>query len=280
MRKYNLSFIVLIIVILQGCAFFDAVKVDPYKSMGEPELYEQGSIFLSNGDITSAVATFEILEARFPFSTYSQQSILDLAFAYYDFGDKDSAVAECDRFIDLYPNHPSLDYAFYLRALSNLEKGQPFFQEILGQDVSKYDVTRLENAYNDFLLITNRFKNSKYVADASNRLIFLRDNMARHEVYVARYYLKRQAYIASSERSKFMLEKYPGAPSTRDALIILIESYNKLEMVELARATADVLSRNFPNYTYSLNENNLVIVKDSNEKNVSEKKSLFNLGIF
>ena len=77
-----------------------------------------------------------------------------------------------------------------------------------------------------------------------------------------------------------MLEKYPGAPSTRDALIILIESYNKLEMVELAKATADVLSRNFPNYTYSLNENNLVIVKDSDEKNVSEKKSLFNLGFF
>ena len=208
-------------MILQSCAYFDAVKVDPYKSMGESELYEQGSIFLSNGDIPSAVTTFETLEARFPFSTYSQQSILDLAFAYYDYGEKDSTIAECDRFIDLYPNHPNLDYAFYLRALSNLEKGQPFFQEILGQDVSKYDVSRLTDAYNDFLLITNRFKDSKYADDASNRLIFLRDNMARHEVYVARYYLKRGAYVASSERSKFMLEKYPGAPSTQDALIIL-----------------------------------------------------------
>ncbi len=94
---------------------------------------------------------FEMLEARFPFSTYAQQSILDLAFAYYDFGQKDDAIAECDKFIDLYPNHPNLDYAYYLRALSNLEKEQPFFQEILGQDVSKYDVTRLKKAYDDFL---------------------------------------------------------------------------------------------------------------------------------
>ena len=280
MRKFNLSFVVFILMMLQSCAYFDVVKVYPYKSMGESELYEQGSIFLSNGDIPSAITTFETLEARFPFSTYSQQSALDLAFAYYDYGQKDSTIAECDRFIDLYPNHPNLDYAFYLRALSNLEKGQPFFQEILGQDVSKYDVSRLKDAYNDFLLITNRFKDSKYADDASNRLIFLRNNMARHEVYIARYYLKRGAYVASSERRKYMLENYPGSPSTKDALIILIESYNKLEMVELAKTTADVLTKSFPNYTYLLNEDKLVIVKDSNEKVTTEKKSFFNLGLF
>ncbi len=102
----------------------------------------------------------------------------------------------------------------------------------MGQDVSKYDVTRLKDAYDDFLLVTNRFKGSKYAKDASNRLIFLRNSMAKHEVYVANYYLKRGAYLASSERSKYMLEKYPGAPATEDALIILIESYNKLEMIE------------------------------------------------
>jgi outer membrane protein assembly factor BamD len=280
MRKFNLSFVVFILMMLQSCAYFDAVKVDPYKSMGESELYEQGSIFLSNGDIPSAVTTFETLEARFPFSTYSQQSILDLAFAYYDYGEKDSTIAECDRFIDLYPNHPNLDYAFYLRALSNLEKGQPFFQEILGQDVSKYDVSRLKDAYNDFLLIANRFKDSKYADDASNRLIFLRDNMAKHEIYVARYYFKRGAYVASSERSKYMLEKYPGAPSTEGALLILIESYNNLEMIELAKTTADVLIKNFPSYTYSLNENKMVIVTDNTNNSSREKKSFFDLGLF
>ena len=280
MRKYNLSFVVLILLILQSCAYLNKVTIDPYKSMSEAELYEQGSVFLANADIPSAVNVFGTLEARFPFSTYAQQSILDLAFAYYDFGQKDETIAECDRFIDLYPNHPNLDYAFYLRALSNLEKGQPFFQEILGQDVSKYDVTRLKDAYNDFLLVTNRFKGSKYAEDASNRLIFLRDSMAKHEVYVASYYLKRGAYLASSERSKYMLEKYPGAPATKDALIILIESYNKLEMIDLAKSTADVLTQNFSNYSYTINENKMVIIKDSTKKDVIEKKSFFNLGLF
>jgi outer membrane protein assembly factor BamD len=256
------------------------VTIDPYKSMSEADLYEQGSLFLASADIPSAVSVFGTLEARFPFSTYAQQSILDLAFAYYDYGQKDETIAECDRFIDLYPNHPNLDYAFYLRALSNLEKGQPFFQEILGQDVSKYDVTRLKDAYNDFLLVTNRFKGSKYAEDASNRLIFLRDSMAKHEVYVANYYLKRGAYLASSERSKYMLEKYPGAPATKDALIILIESYNKLEMIDLAKSTADVLTQNFSNYSYMLDENKMVIIKDSTKKDVIEKESFFDLGLF
>jgi outer membrane protein assembly factor BamD len=255
------------------------VTIDPYKSMSEAELYEQGSLFLASADIPSAVSVFGTLEARFPFSTYAQQSILDLAFAYYDYGQKDETIAECDRFIDLYPNHPNLDYAFYLRALSNLEKGQPFFQEILGQDVSKYDVTRLKDAYNDFLLITNRFQGSKYAKDASNRLIFLRDSMAKHEVYIARYYLKRGAYLASSERSKYMLEKYPGAPATEDALIILIESYNKLEMINLAKITADVLTENFSNYSYTLNENGIVL-KDNTQKDTIEKESFFDLGLF
>ena len=280
MRKFNLSFVVLILLILQSCSYFNTVTIDPYKSMSEAELYQEGSVFIANGDIPSAVNVFGTLEARFPFSTYSQQSILDLAFAYYDFGQKDQTIVECDRFIDLYPNHPNLDYAFYLRALSNLEKGQPFFQEIFGQDVSKYDITRLKDAYDDFLLITNRFKGSKYAKDASNRLIFLRDSMAKHEVYVANYYFKRGAFLASSERSKYMLEKYPGAPATKDALIILIESYNKLEMIDLAKSTADVLTQNFSNYSYTINENKMVIIKDSTKKDVIEKKSFFNLGLF
>jgi outer membrane protein assembly factor BamD len=104
--------------------------------------------------------------------------------------------------------------------------------------------------------------------------------MAKHEVYVANYYLKRGAYLASSERSKYMLEKYPGAPATKDALIILIESYNKLEMIDLAKSTADVLTQNFSNYSYMLDENKMVIIKDSTKKDVIEKKSFFDLGLF
>ena len=207
---------------------------------------------------------FEILEARFPFSTYSQQSILDLAFAYYDFGQKDDTIAECDKFIDLYPNHPKVDYAYYMRALSNLEKEQPFFQEILGQDISKYDVTRLKRAYNDFLEISNRFKGSKYADDAENRLIFLRNSMAKHETYIANYYLKRGAYVASSERAKYMLETYPGAPATKDALLILIESYNNLGSFNLALDNAKVLVTNYSNYSYTIDQNGKILVHDKN----------------
>ena len=279
MKKFNLS-LICILLSLTSCAFLDKAKVDPYKGMTEVELYTQGSDFLVNADIPQAVVLFEMLEARFPFSKYAQQSILDLAYAYYDFGEKDDAIAECDRFIDLYPNHPNLDYAYYLRALSNLEKEQPFFQEFLGQDISKYDVTRLKRAYNDFLLISNKFSGSKYAEDAENRLIFLRNAMASHEVYIANYYLKRGAFLASSERAKYMLETYPGAPASKDALIILIESYNKLGSSNLALDTAKVLITNYDNYRYIIGENNLIILQDKNIETTKEDGSFFNFGLF
>ena len=279
MNKFNLSLICLLLS-LTSCAFFDKAKIDPYKDMPEAQLYNLGSDFLANADIPQAVVLFEMLEARFPFSTYAQQSILDLAFAYYDFGQKDDAIAECDRFIDLYPNHPNLDYAYYLRAISNLEKEQPFFQELLGQDVSKYDVTRLKQAYNDFLLISNKFEGSKYAADAQNRLIFLRNAMANHEVYIAQYYLKRGAFLASSERAKYMLETYPGAPASKDALIVLIDSYNKLGSAELALETAEVLTTNYDNYEYTINENKLITIQNKNIATVDDEDSFFDFNLF
>ncbi len=280
MRKYNLSFVLIFLVLIQGCAFLEGAKVDPYENMSEESLYVQGSVFLENGDIPSAITVFETLEAKYPFSTYSQQSVLDLAYAYYDFGQKDDTIAECDRFIDLYPNHPNLDYAYYLRALSNLEKEQPFFQDILGQDVSKYDVTRLKDAYNDFLLIVNRFNKSKYADDAKNRLVFLRDSMAKHEVYIAKYYLKRGAYLASSERAKYMLEKYPGAPATKEALLVLIKSYNNLGLLDSAKVTADILVKNFPNYSYEIGNNSVILISDINERNIETNNSFFKLDLF
>ena len=280
MSKYNLSFVIVIMVLFQGCTFLETAQIDPYENMNEENLYAEGSIFLQNGDIPLAIAVFETLEAKYPFSTYSQQSILDLAYAYYDFGQKDETIAECDRFIDLYPNHPNLDYAYYLRALSNLEKEQPFFQDILGQDVSKYDVSRLKNAYDDFLFIANRFSDSKYADDAKNRLVFLRDSMAKHEVYIAKYYIKRGAYLASSERAKYMLEKYPGAPATKDALIVLIKSYNNLNLTDLAKVTADILVKNFPNYSYTIGNNYKISINDSYQENIEKDNSFFNLDLF
>ena len=279
MNKFNLSLICLLLS-LTSCAFFDKAKIDPYKDMPEAELYNLGSEFLANADIPQAVVLFEMLEARFPFSTYAQQSILDLAFAYYDFGQKDDAIAECDRFIDLYPNHPNLDYAYYLRAISNLEKEQPFFQELLGQDISKYDLTRLEQAYSDFLLISNKFEGSKYAADAQNRLIFLRNAMANHEVYIAKYYLKRGAFLASSERAKYMLETYPGAPASKDALIVLIDSYNKLGSSQLALETAEVLTTNYDNYQYTINENKSITIQNKDIVTVDDENSFFDFNLF
>ena len=130
------------------------------------------------------------------------------------------------------------------------------------------------------MLISNRFKGSKYANDAENRLVFLRNSMANHEVYIANYYLKRGAFIASTERAKYMLETYPGAPASRDALKVLIESYNKLGSTNLAIETAKVLTTNFNNYSYTVDQNNLVIIKDESVDTIVEESSFFDFGLF
>jgi len=248
--------------LLSSCSYWEGVfkEQDPTIGMSAAQIYGEGRSFLDAEDYPNAIRYFDILEARYPFGIYSTQSMLDLAYASYKSNLKAEAIVGCDRFIRLYPNHPNVSYAYYLRALSNFNIDQNFLTELFGQDPSKYDVSKLRESFDDFSVVINKFPDSKYAKDSRNRLFYIKNMMAANELYIAKYYVKRSAHVAAIERIKYLLVHYNGTPSTEEGLLILIESYKYLKMNDLATDTARVLKENYPDYTV-MNKNGIVTVK-------------------
>ena len=248
-RKYLVTCLI-IICLLPGCSFLDKMLEEEDTTVGltAAQLYNEGKEFLNLEDFNNAIRYFEVLESRFPFGKYSTQAMLDLSYAYYASDKRDKAIIEINRFIRLYPNHPEISYAYYLRALANFDKDANVLTRFFGYDPSRYDITSLKESFNDFSIVVNRYPDTKYAEDSLNRLIYIRNQIARSELYIAEYYHKRSAHVAAIERIKYMLENYGGTPSTEQGLIILIESYNSLNMRQLAFDTARVLKKNYPEY--------------------------------
>ena len=266
-RLFRLSYILLIMT-FSGCSSLGSIfeEKDPTVGLTASQLYAQGKEFLDAADFNNAIKLFEILEARYPFGKYSTQAMLDISYAYYASNQKDEAIIEINRFIRLYPNHPNVSYAYYLRALSNFDKDANIISRFFGHDPSRYDVTDLKNSFNDFTTVVNRFPDSKYADDSINRLRYIKNQIARNELYIAKYYDKRSANIAAIERVKFMLENYGGTPSSEEGLVILVKNYNDLKLYDLAYDSARVLKKNFPDYRIIKKDGQVSVIKDKKIK--------------
>ena len=266
-RLFRLSYILLIMT-LSGCSSLGSIfeEKDPTVGLTASQLYAQGKEFLDAADFNNAIKLFEILEARYPFGKYSTQAMLDISYAYYASNQKDEAIIEINRFIRLYPNHPNVSYAYYLRALSNFDKDANIISRFFGHDPSRYDVTDLKNSFNDFTTVVNKFPDSKYADDSINRLRYIKNQIASNELYIAKYYDKRSANIATIERVKFMLENYGGTPSSEEGLVILVKNYNDLKLYDLAYDSARVLKKNFPDYRIIKKDGQVSVIKDKKIK--------------
>lgn len=232
----------MLIAFLTGCA---STPGDEDQWTAE-QLYTEAKSALKAGDFETAIKHFETLEAKYPFGKYAEQAQLDTAYAYYKFDEPDSAIAAADRFIKLHPRHPHVDYAYYLRGLASASKKKGALDFIVRIDSSLLDPSSTRQAFDYFDQLVKRFPDSRYAADAVQRMRRLREDLARHEIYVARYYLKRRAYVAAANRATTVLETYPGSPSLRDALDILIDAYEGLGIEDLAADARRVKALNFP----------------------------------
>jgi|TARA_B100000745_G_scaffold107533_2_gene68853 outer membrane protein assembly factor BamD len=227
---------------LAGCATHDPLKDD----IPADELYKQGKEALDEGRYYDAADKFELLESRYPFGPLSQQGQLDLIFVYYKLNDSASALASADRFIRLYPNHPHVDYAYYMRGLINFNIDKSVLQKMFNTDFSQRDAGSSRQSFQDFSALLKRFPESDYANDARKRMIFLRNSLAEYELHVARYYMERGAYLAAANRAKYVVENYPQSPANIDALKLMVSAYKILGLDELAENAHNTLRFNFP----------------------------------
>jgi outer membrane protein assembly factor BamD len=241
--------LVLLLVGLAGCSSTPTTN-DETKNWSAQKIYAEAKDMLNSGSYEKAIKLFETLEARYPYGRYSQQAQLEVAYAYYKDNEPVSAVAACDRFIKLHPNHPNVDYAYYLKGLANFTEDQSLFARIADQDMTERDPRSASNSYASFQELSTRFPNSKYTPDAIARMKYLIDALAMHEVHVAQYYYKRGAYVAAANRAQYALKTYPQAPANELGIAIMVRSYDALGTNDLRDDALRVLKLNFPNSKY------------------------------
>jgi outer membrane protein assembly factor BamD len=218
------------------------------------ELYADAKQALDSKSWDQAIRTYKYLQTRYPFGRYTEQSMLDLSYAYFKGHEGQNALSTLNRFIRTYPTHPNVDYAFYLKGLVNYEENLGFLERLMPKRVRDRDQTRLRDAFVDFSELLRRYPDSRYVPDARQRMVYLRNNLAAYEVGVANFYMGHQAYIASANRARFALETYPNTPENEEALVMLHQSYVALNLTELADTTMQVLKLNYPDNYYVLGE--------------------------
>jgi outer membrane protein assembly factor BamD len=202
---------------------------------------------MDGGNYQKAIKIYEALESRYPFGPDSSQTQLDIAYAYYKNSDPEAALAAADRFIKVNPRSPNVDYAYYLKGLVNYNRDISFTQRFLPTDASQRDPGSARNAYDIFDELVRKYPSSKYVPDSRKRMVALKNNLAMHEVHVARYYMKRRAYVAAANRAAYVVEKYQRTTAVPYALQVMQEAYTKLDMPEQAKNAENTYKLNFPN---------------------------------
>lgn len=240
------------ILLAGGCVMLSACGLlgdqpDETASWSANKLYSEAKDALDGGDYTRAVKLYEKLEGRYPFGRYAQQAQIDTAYANYKDGETAAALAAVDRFIQLHPSHPNIDYAYYLKGLINFNDNLGWLGRFSGQDLSERDPKAARAAYDAFQTLITRYPDSKYTPDATLRMQYIVNSLAQHEVHAARYYYRRGAYLAAVNRAQQALKDYDGAPANEEALYIMVRSYDALGMKDLRDDAARVMERNYPN---------------------------------
>jgi len=243
--------VLLIILSLSGCAFFE--EKDETIGWSQQKLYTEASDNMRGGNYAKAIEYYEILLSRFPFGKYAHQAQLNLAFAYYRNSEPESALAAADRFIKLHPGHPATAYAYYLRGLTNFNRSLGFLDRFVPTDTSQRDPGAALESYKDFGEVVRLFPNSQYAEDSARHMLHLRNNLARHEVNVASFYIRRGAYLAAANRAEFVVQNYQRTPALREALQLMIVAYTELRLDDLANDARRVLA---------LNENTGALMQD------------------
>jgi outer membrane protein assembly factor BamD len=236
-------------VLLSGCSLLPE-KIDETQQWSASRLYSEAHDELNTGGYDKAIQYFEKLESRYPFGTFAQQAQMEIAYAHYRQGDQPEALAAVERFIKLHPDHPNLDYMFYLRGLINFNDRLSLFNFVAPQDPTERDPKAAREAFDAFKQLVDRFPNSIYAKDATVRLNYLVNAMAQYDVHVANYYYRRGAYLAAANRAQSAVTQYSGAPAIEEALFIMVRSYDALGLPDLRDDAERVMRKNFPSSAY------------------------------
>jgi outer membrane protein assembly factor BamD len=250
--RHLLILLMLGLFVTTGCSRLKGMFKDKDALEGQPveQIYAKGQKLMHSGNWSGATNAYKRLVAQYPYGPYTEQALMETAYAQYKSGDNEEAISSIDRFIRTYPTHRNTPYMYYLRGLVNSNRDTVFLQKVWTLDASRRDLATPMQAYNDFTIVTTRYPNSRYAVDARQRMVALRNMFARHDMDVGLYYLRRGANISALERAKYLLETYPQSEYQNDAVALMAEAYTRLGNATLAADAKRVLQQNDPQHPY------------------------------
>lgn len=238
--------VLVLFLFLSACATVE--DEDPTAGQTAAEIYHDAHEYLNDGEYESAIQYFQRLESRFPYGPYAEQAQLEIAYTYYKSQEYESSILAAERFIKLHPDHRSVDYAYYLRGLARYDGEQSFMSRWFNQDLTERDPRSMREAFHYFSELVRRFPDSRYDRDAIQRMRQLREGLAKYELHVANYYIRRSAFVAAAKRAQYVVKNYQGTLAVPEALAIMVKSYSELGLPKLAQDSKRVLKMNYPEY--------------------------------
>jgi outer membrane protein assembly factor BamD len=245
------SLATLALLLVAGCASNSA---DETKNWGPERLYTAAREELDDKNYQKAIGHYEKLESRFPYGRYARMAQIESAFAFWKDNENAQALAACDRFIKMHPNHPNVDYAYYLKGRINFNDDMGILGYLTVKDMTERDPRAAQDAFDAFRELVTRFPRSRYAPDARSRMNYLVNALASAEVNVAEYYLRRGAYVGAINRAQYALTNYPRAPAIKRALTVLVRAYDEMGLKELRDDANRTLAANFPEAKVKLGE--------------------------
>ena len=250
--KRNLSILgIFIILFVSACASNEEM---PDERLIEKELYDQAQSRLKSESYSTAIMSLEALESRFPFGRYAEQAQAELIYAYYMNSQFEASQSAAERFINLHPRHSHTGYAYYMKGLAAFTDDSGLFSRYFQSDLEKREVVMAQTSFDELSEFISRYPQSNYVSHAKQRMIYLKNLLAKHEMYVADFYMQRGAYLAAIGRSKYVIEHLPNTPQTPYALSILVEAYDLLGYEDLKKRNLNILTSNYPDFNFQENE--------------------------
>jgi outer membrane protein assembly factor BamD len=247
--RHSLAVFLALLSCLGGCGLLPEAG-DETRGWSAAKLYAEAKDNLSSRNYETAIKYYQKLEARYPYGRFAQQAQIEAAYAYYKDNEPAQAIAAADRFIKLHPNHPSVDYLYYLKGLANFNDDLGILGYFSSQDMTERDPKAARDAFEAFRELASRYPKSKYTPDAIARMNYLVNALAAHEIHVARYYIKRGAFVAAANRAQYALKTYPQSPTNEEGLVIMVKAYDALGLTGLRDDAERVMVKNFPNSAY------------------------------
>ncbi|MCF6767218.1 outer membrane protein assembly factor BamD [Thiotrichales bacterium 19S11-10] len=234
-------------ILIAGCSKREGLL---YQGDSAKFIYATGHNYMVEGYYTDAIEAYRSLMAQYPFEHYAQKGMLDLIYSYHEKGDDPMALAIAEQYLKLYPAAKDRYYAYYMLGIIYSDNGRGFLQKYLPYDMDQHDTTGYKEAFKNFQKVLTLAPNTPFADDARRRMIYLKNIIAQYQLNIAQFYLDKGAYVSAINRAKVIVEKYPKTPQVEGALVIMLKSYQRLNLTKLINSTATVIKENYPNNTY------------------------------